>query len=405
MPNNKEILRSLNNKTLSIQSAKILSSYKDETDLYKQKLTKIRLETTQKLEKIQRLEEEGEKKAYIGETKQFLADTADLMRNFIKNIYEDAEREMATSSPCRWSLLGIGSIALKQVTPYSDIECAIIIDLDEKDNHKLAAYQDYFKKLAYVAHLKFIALAETPIAFDKYGVNLQHLMKKGVGFDLGGKTPLGRADKPYQLVQTVEGMLKYVKNENNSTEHIDKNLFSILEATCHIAGDIKLTSEYQERVKVFLLSTNPESGIRHCQERAFARLETGMLEIGYLTGNKAKKHEGNLELFAPKLIAESDSGKPIDAKMEIFRVIDRLIYDIAMYNGIIRTDLFESNMMLVDKFDVSSDTSRNIGLNIAYAIAYANILRFRTYDFYREQKDIICFVDHNQGLFVLPVKE
>ena len=59
---------------------------------------------------------------------------------------------------------------------------------------------------------------ETVVPFGKYKLSLDHLGKRGLNFDLGGKTPLGRKDKPhlknpYELIQPVSGMVHYLHNE------------------------------------------------------------------------------------------------------------------------------------------------------------------------------------------------
>ena len=75
-----------------------------------------------------------------------------------------------------------------------------------------------------------------------------------VNLDLGGKTPLGRIDqdKKYDLVQTIDGMMTYVRNEQNWVSHIDKNLPHILEKVCYVYGDEQIVQNYQNNVTEFL---------------------------------------------------------------------------------------------------------------------------------------------------------
>ena len=112
-------------------------------------------------------------------------------------------------------------------------------------------------------------------------MSLDHLSKRGIHFDVGAKTPLGRKDKPYDLIQPVAGMLRYLKNEGNKIAHIDKNLPYILESTCYVHGDGGLYEDYEAMKEPFLQEAKTAEGLPIHKARALKRLLEGVVEMDY----------------------------------------------------------------------------------------------------------------------------
>jgi hypothetical protein len=158
------------------------------------------------------------------------------MKNFLAKVYKDSESQMHSPPPCSYAVVGLGSMALQQITPYSDLEFAILVENEDFRTDSDPKVRDYFENLSHLAHFKVIGLGETVFPVSKYGVDTSHLVHVGVNFDLGGKTPLGRIgnDKPYNLIKSVDWMLHYVYNEEDKASHIDKNLPYILENVCYV---------------------------------------------------------------------------------------------------------------------------------------------------------------------------
>ena len=128
---------------------------------------------------------------------------------------------------------------------------------DAKHKAQEARWRAYFRKLTYLVHFRVINLGETVLPFSEYKISLDHLGRKGLNFDLGGKTPLGRKDKDYELIQPVAGMLKYFKNEDDKMEHMDKLLPFVLESTCHVHGASTLHERYVAEQRKFFTSQDP----------------------------------------------------------------------------------------------------------------------------------------------------
>lgn len=127
-------------------------------------------------------------------------------------------------------------MALRQSTPYSDLEFAILTKNDEYKSHDNISVNNYFKNLTHYINFRVICLGETTLPKSYYGVNLDRFIPVAVNFDLGGKTPLGRDDKDYDLICTSADMHKYISGDYDLLDESrkDSKLTHILENICYI---------------------------------------------------------------------------------------------------------------------------------------------------------------------------
>jgi tetratricopeptide (TPR) repeat protein len=323
---------------------------------------------------------------YIDESALLFKEIAEGMEGYLAGIYKAAE-EIIGPAPCNYAVIGLGSMALRQMTPYSDLECAILTENDDYRQSGEQLIRDYFKNLSHLVHFMIINLGETTIPLSSYGVNLDKFIPQAVNFDLGGKTPVGRIeqDKPYELIQTVEGMLRYLKNDGQKTEHMDKNLAAIVQKICFVHGDQGLVSEYQSWVQVFLLSDD-ENGRPNCEARTIKALLEGVEEFDYTkAGSKPKLIEGNLKQF--HFNPYEAPGKLFDVKQEIYRLPDRLIYNL----GLIYAADGDSSWGTLDKLHELGKISLEGANNLKKALTFATNLRLKTYEHYGYHKETMDF--------------
>ncbi|MEO1219663.1 MAG: DUF294 nucleotidyltransferase-like domain-containing protein, partial [Bacteroidota bacterium] len=320
-------------------------------------------------------EERANEAAYIQRSKALFHDIATRIKAFLSRLYLESKQELGPA-PCKYTVMGLGSMALQQMTPYSDLEFAILM---EECSDEVTA-RAYFKRLTHLVNFRVINLGETKIPNSKHGVNLEHLIKRGINLDLGGKTPLGRQDKPYTLIQTVADMLCYLRNEGNKVGHIDKNLPYILESTCYVHGDEQLHKAYEAQKIAFL--ADPEV----YKSRARKRVLEGVVEWDYrhpdVTGPKLKQKLGNIEEFRPQF----DQGKPYNVKKEIYRLPDRLLYGLAFYYGIVPRSGWDAVAQLFDRKIIRKEAVHYLG----YIMSFANILRLNTYLHYDQQHENVA---------------
>ncbi|WP_425362618.1 tetratricopeptide repeat protein [Candidatus Tisiphia endosymbiont of Hybos culiciformis] len=370
---------------------------REEATSNKLPLSKLRLRADLDMEMIEKNyrqqvnadnQEEKQKyqELYVKTARELFEDTANIMQKFLAQLYSDSEKELTISPPCKYAVIGLGSMALKQMTPYSDLEFAILTeneDYKQNDDPKIRAY---FKNLSHLVNFKMINLGETIIPTSKYGLDMSHIVHRAVNFDLGGKTPLGRIenDKPYELIKTIDGMLYYVRNKGEKTSHIDKNLPHILEKVCYVHGDEQLFKSYQEKVIEFLHSKNEDDlqGRLNCEIRAIKLLKEGAVEINYLKHTpNLKPTKGNLDELQPNLFG--DAGKLFDVKQEIYRLPDRMVYNLGLYYGIEGDSAWD----IIDKLENQGIITSEATINLKNAITFATTLRLKTYLHHKAQTE------------------
>ena len=349
----------------------------------------------------------GAEAVYIEGSKKLFADIAGDIKSVLGDFYQEGEQALGPA-PCKYAIMGVGSIALQQTTPYSDLEFAILLE-DAPDEDTAEAWRAYFRKLTHLVHFRVINLGETVLPFSEYKISLDHLGRKGLNFDLGGKTPLGRKDKDYELIQPVEGMMEYLKNEGNKMEQMDKLLPFVLERTCYIYGDQKLHDNYLAEQRAFWSSCQDPAGKHAYQERMRKVLLEGITELDQSQPGVVKagrKQAGNLRTVGPKLHPE-DAGRLYDVKQEIYRLPDRLLYGLATYYGLRPESAWDA----VDKLKAQgiigvAALAKQASHRLKYAVSFATMLRLATYIRYGQQKeDLAGSASSEQSvseLFALP---
>ncbi|CAH1776535.1 unnamed protein product [Owenia fusiformis] len=152
---------------------------------------------------------------------------------------------------CRYAWLGLGSLARKEATAWSDLESAIIYDPAGKTDEEIIELKKYFRVLAHYLHLKIISLGETRIngldipVLNDFNSKLPIDMKdndfwddvtpQGLCFDgaqpKASKTPFGRKSTKdpnksptFELIRTLEEMAECQSEEVSIKEEAIQSL-------------------------------------------------------------------------------------------------------------------------------------------------------------------------------------
>lgn len=202
---------------------------------HKNLLNKCRAETTEAFEVLSTKEEEltsdniflPEKLAKVGKFSTEIFETnsqatkalLEVSRCIIQSSVKVLEK-CGMVEPCKFVVIGMGSIARGEATPYSDLEYGIITENDE--------HSEYFLMLAVDSYFRIGNLAETPLkSFDiqelKSADNLRNVKSDAVaiGYRIDGITrkagniPTGRIGGN-KLTMTVDGFMRLYKSAATS---------------------------------------------------------------------------------------------------------------------------------------------------------------------------------------------
>ncbi|XP_078684640.1 uncharacterized protein LOC144918069 [Branchiostoma floridae x Branchiostoma belcheri] len=182
-------------------------------------------------------------------------------QEFIQALTEECIAKLGPP-PCKYAFIGMGSQATELVTPYSDLEFAILIEEGKDDDDE----RRYFLNLTHYVHLKVINLGETilpamaiPSLNDFLSEDpekdwfFDSVTPRGFAFDgfmpWASKTPFGRDEtksKPsVSLIQTPAKLAEYQHMHIALAEGY--HLSDILRRVTYLAGDKSLVEEYTDR--------------------------------------------------------------------------------------------------------------------------------------------------------------
>lgn len=372
----KEIRKITSAQELQLQELNLFDKINSDRQVLQdiRKLVKIRLEKLRGLDYVENSESYQDLFLYISSK----------MHDFLYQLFERSQKELGPS-PCRYSVIGLGSIASCQSTPYSDIEFAILTEnMDFKSNTD-PRIRNYFKNLSYIVNFYVICLGETAIPESKYEVKLDTIIVPGIMFDLGGKTPLGRSDKDYELIGTPQYMREYIINGNGKIN--DNNLSNILIQSVHIIGSREITKEYQDLILTTLLEDSKTHSLY--REQALRLLGSGIKESEDLVLSLANFFKGDMVKLNSLCSNNILSKKLFNVKLEIYRVPDRLIYNLSLYYEINFLNIWDALEKLLESKIICEEGKKNL----LYIVNFTFMLRLQTYMHYHGQLEYISLLD------------
>ncbi|KIC73009.1 hypothetical protein DB42_CN00010 [Neochlamydia sp. EPS4] len=267
------------------------------------------------------------------------------------------------AEPCEYAMIGFGSLAREEVTPYSDLEFGILIKEDNPIN------REYFKRLTSLIHLKVINLGETILPalnipclksidfFD--GITPRGFAFDGAGVEEKGcKTPLGNG-KTFELIQTPEKMAQYIAKDeegqwwHEKEPHLPMELLNFT----HLLGSNELTEQYRQKVQENLVTPYQEGlNLRH-----------------YL----AKKHlvQEDMRTFDPSLGDLERQGMLFKVKNDLYRFPHLALDRLALLKEVVTLDTFGR----IDQLNKQGILTSNAAEKLQDWMSIVLFMRLRTY--------------------------
>jgi len=270
----KDDLERLSKRALSLAGfAANTMSLGEKADLVSQKVKKMRVKVKDELQVI-------EKPDYIYEDvdgqMQMVKDVEALQEGvyaYYCEIMIDL-MDFCTSNrncvECKYALVAMGSLAKKEVTPYSDFEHAILLEENVLTRGDLEDVLEYFRWASVIFQLVLVNLGETIVP----NINLPFLNNpfnkdnnwffevnpiRGISFDgmtpYACKFPLGRTETPRkpwktELIQPVSKMLNYLKRREAKKNGY--HLADMLTKTCLVHGSKEVYESFTTGAKSYL---------------------------------------------------------------------------------------------------------------------------------------------------------
>nr|XP_026694448.1 uncharacterized protein LOC113474052 [Ciona intestinalis] len=183
--------------------------------------------------------------------------------------------EIMGAPPCKYAVVGLGSLARSEITLYSDFEHIIVLDNDDAKMKDQEMIMKYFRWFTTIFNIILINLGETMINCVAIpSINPRYrdwftdiVTPNGVTFDGMAPhaciRPLGRPatkNKPWntEFIKPVDEMVLYLDSDEQVKQGY--HVAEVLSKACFVAGDEAICAEYQEKAYRRIKEHDKENG-------------------------------------------------------------------------------------------------------------------------------------------------
>jgi hypothetical protein len=275
--------------------------------------------------------------------------------------------------PCEYAMIGFGSLAREEMTPYSDLEFGILMQEDTREN------REYFKCFTTLLHLKVTNLGETILpALDipciKEANFFDSVTPRGFAFDgegvqgKGCKTPFGNR-QTFELIQTPEKMAQYIAKDEEGQWWYEKEPHLPMELLTftHLLGNLELTKQYSDKLQ--------ETLDIHCQK--------GFSLRQYL----AKKHLvlADMANFDPGVQDLERHGMLFKVKNDFYRFPHLVLDRLALLKKAKASDTFSR----IDELNQQDILTQMASEKLKDWMSLTLFMRLKTYYHYHAQQEMM----------------
>ena len=319
-------------------------------------------------------------KQYLIEEKKVLfvmAVQAKVTSNYKKIMSDLAQviEEMMGDVPCHYVLVGMGSLAREEVTPYSDFECIIVLEEGIQNKESYDEVLEYFRWYAVLFQLVLINLGETLLpsvgipslndfSSEKRNWFYDAFTPAGVCFDgmmpHACKFPLGRPEtesKPWktELIKPVSEMVKYLESEEDLKNGY--HLAELLSKICFVHGNKIVYEKFCSTIASQLRENRKE-------EHYFQSIKQSVLE-------DQQKFNVRENMSKAYFVGQIDVKKIIYRSITIFVSALGRIYDVDL--------AISSCFDILNSLEEKQLISQGEKQKLQYAVAVACEIRLKVY--------------------------
>ena len=278
---------------------------------------------------------------------------------------------------CDYALVGMGSVARNEITPYSDFEHIVVLEngLGPREDLK-----EYFRWYSTIFHIIIINLGETDLYsmcipclsdhfqpqgksfYDKFtpeGISFDGMMPHACHFPLGKTQKSVESPWTTELIKPIDEMVKYLEVKEDLKDGY--NLNNILTSTCLIEGNDIIHKQFASKIKSVLRQNTSRQRVVMMKQ----------LEKDFQNCNLTDK----LEMFA-----ESNS---VDIKRIVYRSITLFVSALGRLHGLNVNSSFNIIQELLTRNLIGEDAASCI----SHAVAVACHIRLFFYQSKRRRYD------------------
>ena len=348
----------------------------------KQKIKEMRKKVNNKLSELKALGKKYETEEEMENAK--ILDIRNLQEE-ISTGYSEIMAELSQycetvmgNPPCKFSVVGMGSLARKEITPYSDFEHIIVLDNEIEKILDYESVLNYFRWFTVIFHIVVINLQETiipSVAIEclKYSYTKKknwfydNLTTRGICFDgmmpHACKFPLGikkrDENRKIELIKPVDEMVKLLTFEEDLKNGY--HLKDILTKICYVAGDDKVYKTFETKVHMMLNNQHED--------------EENLKEIEKILIEDLEKFATRSNLLKVEKEKSEKKKKSYDIKKDFYRSTTLFISTLGRIHNIDASSCFDVVEKLEEKKLISAKAKRKQ----MYAVALACELRLKCY--------------------------
>ena len=272
-------------------------------------------------------------------------------------------------APCQYAIVGMGSLAREEITPYSDFEHVILLSDDK--NYK--PYLEYFKWFSVIFHIVVLNLQETIVpSLNVASLNdneaslgnwfYDNITPRGISFDgmmpHACKFPLGRQQHTKhkyfttELIKPVTEMLEYLSSEADLKNGY--HLADILTKTSFVFGNEDIFKQF----------------INGAQNYRGAKSQTDTIS------DITNQVQQDLNNFSTRFrLSNLKSQHTINIKQLVYRSTTIFISALARKHNISANSCFD----IIDEMAKNKQITQNTAEKLKFVIAIACEMRLRVY--------------------------